>query len=186
MRSLRFRQALELLRGVFKHERYHTQPDPSKEKWELFRLYGEFVNEEQVPIKTPSDFGALVPTLTPDKTGFNTSMIVLHILLLTQRKEFGNLRDRLEFVKGYRKRYLKGPENSQSSYFLRMMNLIETHDLNYKRITRSASKMLVELKRIEEEEVIQGERILPYSWIWNYLMMSLREYHPLSHSSQKK
>ena len=42
--------------------------------------------------------------------------------------------------------------------------------------------MLVELRRIEREEPIQGEQILPYTWVWNMLMNRLKDYHLIAHS----
>jgi hypothetical protein len=42
--------------------------------------------------------------------------------------------------------------------------------------------MLVELKRMESEEPIQGEVILPYSHVWSRIMNVLRDYHPIAHN----
>jgi hypothetical protein len=182
MRSLRFKEALELVSSVISHERFDTQPDAFKEKWELFRLYADFTIGSILTAKTPPDFNLLVPTLTPDKTGFNTAMIVLHILLLAHQGKFGDVRDRIEFVKGYKRRHLRGAENSHAAHFFRMLSLIETCDLNYKKISRTASKSRIELARIEKERPFQGEQVLPYSWCWEYLMAKLREYHHVAHT----
>jgi hypothetical protein len=64
--------------------------------------------------------------------------------------------------------------------FFKMLELIETCDLNYIKIVRRSRALLEELKRSEESEPIQGEQILPATWIWNRLMEHLHEYHPVN------
>jgi len=185
MRSLRFAEARELVSAVTSHERFDTQPEAFKEKWELFKLYAEFTTGSIPTVKTPPDFNLPVPALAPDKAGFNTAMIVLHILLLAHQGKFGDVRDRIEFVKGYKRRHLRGAENSHAAHFFRMLNLIETCDLNYKKISRTASKPRIELARIEKERPFQGEQVLPYSWSWEFLMSRLKEYRPVAHAVER-
>ena len=100
-------------------------------------------------------------------------------MLLAERKQFGELRDRIEFVRYYRKEHLKGAENTQMNRFFRMLELIEKHDLNYNMIVKNSHKFIDEIKHSEDTEAIQGEQILPFTWIWNRLMEHLREYRPL-------
>lgn len=179
MHGLRFPEALDIVTEVIANTRFQMQTEATRDRWGLFRLYAEYVNRLRVPIQTPSDFSLIVPSFSTDKAGFYTSMILLHILLLADRKQFGELRDRIDFIRGYRKRHLKGLENSQSNHFFRMLELIETCDLNYNKIVRKTKPMLDTLTQSELHEPIQGEQLLPYTWIWNRLMEQIREYRPL-------
>jgi hypothetical protein len=181
MQTMRFTEANMLVKSILSHPRYFTLTVAAREKWELFQLYSLYATDQLVPIEVPSDFSTLIPAFVSDKTGLNTAMILLHILLLVERKQFAELRDRTEFIKGYRKRFLKGTQSSHVAHFFAMLGLIETCDLNYKKISRRSNKLLMELRRMESEEPIQGQSILPYSWIWERLMDRLREYHPLAH-----
>ena len=180
MHSLAFKDAFRLVQDILSNTRYEIQAEAVHDRWSLFRLNAEFATGARVPVTKYEDFAALVPSLTADKAGLNTSMILLHILLLAERKQFGELRDRIEFIRGYRKRHLKGAENSQMNRFFKMLELIETCDLNYIKIVRKSRTLLEELKQSEANEPIQGEQILPATWIWNYLMEQLREYHPVN------
>ena len=181
MRTLRFDEARALIRSIFSHDRFNLQSEAAKEKWGLFRLYAEYVGGDRVPVKTPADVGALIPMFAADKTGFNTSMVLLHVLLLARREQFAEMRDRMEFIKGYRKRHLKGPENTHAAHFFTMLALIDTCDLNYRKIVSRSANLLRELKRMESEESIQGELILPYSYMWQQILEALQAYHHLSH-----
>lgn len=179
MRELSFREAQELVKVAISNPRYDIQTEAVKDKWGLFRLYAEYLNGDRVPVTTPDNFSVLVPSFTGDKSGLNTAMIILHILLLAKRGQFGELRDRIDFIRGYRKRHLKGAENSQANRFFKLLELIESCDLNYHKIVRKARVLIEELNQSEMNEPIQGEQILLYTWVWNRLMEYLREYRPL-------
>ncbi len=180
MQTLAFQDAHSIVHDVLSNPRYEIQTEAVHDRWSLFRLYTEFTTGVRVPITKPEDFSALVPSFTADKEGMNTTMILLHILLLSERKQFGELRDRIEFLRGYRKRHLKGLERSQMNRLFKMLELIETCDLNYIKIVRKSREMLEELKMSEVNEPIQGEQILPLTWIWNRLMEQLSEYRPVN------
>jgi hypothetical protein len=180
MQTLAFQDANLVVQNVLLNPRYVIQTEVMRDRWSLFRLYGEFTTGSRVPILKFDDFTILVPSFAADKGGLNMAMILLHILLLAERKQFGELRDRIEFIRGYRKRHLKGPDNSQMNRFFKMLELIETCDLNYSKIVRKSRVLLEELKKSEECEPIQGEQILPLSWIWNRLMECIHEYHPIN------
>lgn len=179
MRSATFEDGFNIVQEVLHNPRSNIQTQAVQDKWALFRLYAEFATNARVPVTRPADFNVLVPSLTGDKAGLNPGMIVLHVLLLAKRGQFGELRDRIEFIRGYRKRHLKGTQNSQANRFFKMLELIETCDLDYNKLVRKSRTLLEELKQSEENEPIQGEQVLAYSWIWNRLMEYLREYHPL-------
>jgi hypothetical protein len=181
MHTLRFSEAYTLVLYVFNHKRYTVLTEPAKEKWELFRLYADFVTDHSVEIKASSELSDLAPIYSADKTSFNTNIVLLHLMLIADRMDFAQLRDRAEFLKGYRKRFLRGRENSHAAHFFGMLGMIETCDLDYKKIVSRTSKLRVELLRIEKEDAIQGELILPYSWIWERLMERLQKYHHLLH-----
>jgi hypothetical protein len=179
MHTLCFAPAMAVVEEVLVHPRYPGLSKMASERWELFRLYAEYTTGRRVPIRNPGDFSRLLPTFTADKTGHNTGLIVLHVLLLAERGQFADLVDRVDFIRGYRKRFLRGAQHSHASLFFKMTALIELADLDVKRLDKKARSLYLELLRTEREEPIQGEVILPYSWIWNRLRSLLREYHPL-------
>ncbi len=180
MQILAFQAAYRVVQEVLSNPRYGIQTEAVHDRWNLFLLYAELTTGMRVPITKIEDFNVLVHSYTADKAGLNTAMILLHVLLLAERKQFGELRDRIDFIRGYRKRHLKGSENSQMNRLFRMLQLIETCDLHYIKIVRKSRALLDELKKSEETEPIQGEQILPATWIWNRLMEHLREYHPVN------
>ena len=181
MQILAFQAAYRVVQEVLSNPRYGIQTEAVHDRWNLFLLYAELTTGMRVPITKIEDFRMfLVHSYTADKAGLNTAMILLHVLLLAERKQFGELRDRIDFIRGYRKRHLKGSENSQMNRLFRMLKLIETCDLHYIKIVRKSRALLDELKKSEETEPIQGEQILPATWIWNRLMEHLREYHPVN------
>ena len=180
LHTLQFDQAHQVVKSVLSNSRLENQPQPNRDKWALFQLYSEYLTGERVPVATLNDLYALVPSFSSDKTGMNTSILILHILLLAQRKQFSDLRDRLEFVKGYRKRHLKGEQNSHAAHFFAMLGSIEAQDLNFKMLRRKSTKMLVTLREMETEP-LQGEVLLPYSFVWQRLMDALEDYDVLHH-----
>jgi hypothetical protein len=186
MHSFHFQDASDLIHEVQNEQRFFTLPNVSKEKWALYELYVLFALRRTMPIDSIKDFNTALPTYTADKLGLNTALIVLHILLLADRSLFRELLDRSEFIHGYKKRFLKGSNHTHAFLFFGMIGSLQTCDLNYKKIRRQTSKAYIELQRIEREEAIQGEVILPYSWIWERIMDRLREYVPLAHTSGRR
>jgi len=181
MQRGRFTEGHDLVNAVVSHPRYSTLTELARQNWEFFRLCAEYATGRRVQPKSIEALNRLLPVLAGDKAGLNTAMILLNLLLLVERDRFAELRDRTEYIKGYRKRFLKGPANSHASHFFAMLGLLETCDLNFKKIDHRADAMVKELERMETMEPIQGELVFTYRWMWNRIMDGLRRYHPLAH-----
>lgn len=179
MHTSRFHEAMAVVDDILSHPRFSSLSKMASERWQLFRLYAEYATGKRVPIRDVGDFVRLLPTFSADKTGLNTSLVILHVLLMAERGQFADLGDRAEFIRGYRKRFLRGSEHSHAAHFFKMLASIELSDMSLKKLDKRSRALYLELMRIEREEPIQGEVILPYTWVWNRLRELLREYHPL-------
>jgi len=187
MHTEHFTEAETLFSDVVTHPRFVFQPEHKKESWKLLELYllfalGQKPNEvvinkrgtEQFDLKK---FLRAVPSYKGDKRGYNIAILILHILYLLENNEFGEIIGRMDALRTYRTRYLRGSSNKQSALFFRMLQIMETNNFSYELTKQKSARYFERMKSTAAEfsEIQDGLQVLPFDWLWNKILEMLKQ-----------
>jgi hypothetical protein len=186
MHTQHFVEAEGIYKEISTHPRFESQPAHRLEKWRIFELYLKYallsipataafeeVHRPQLRIKT---FLRSVPTYTKDKQGFNVAVLVLQILYLLESEEFDGIISRMEALKTYKTRYLRGGSQRQSSLFFKMLLVMESSSFSFK-LTKDKAQKYYELllaTKSDSSDISEGLQILPFEWLWEQILEKLR------------
>src|SRR5690606_26274487 len=101
----KFQKAYEVLRTALQHPGYKKLPESVREQWAIYKAYVQYFisigkinnqGKEQVQSFRIGKFLNEVPTFSKDKRGVNISIIIIQILFLLYKREFGQVIDRVE------------------------------------------------------------------------------------------
>lgn len=133
--------------------------DPNKSKKTLrpFRLT-RFLNE--------------ISVFSKDKRGLNITINIIQMLFLIVEEKYDAVLDKLTALKQYNFRYLKRPEYSRSSNFIKMLLKIPEGNYEAKDIRRKASKYHQALlaNPSDYSEHALSIEIIPYEQLWEEVM----------------
>jgi len=181
----KFQKAYEVLRMALQHPGVKKLPEAAREQWVIYKAYVQYLisigkitshtGKDQVQSFRIGKFLNEVPTFSKDKRGVNISIIIIQILFLLLKREFGEVIDRVEALNMYRHRYLKRDETFRSNCFIQM--LIQIPGANFNRIAtvRRTQKFMDQLKKVPIEAARQGGEIevIPYETLWRFVLQSL-------------
>jgi hypothetical protein len=187
MHTEHFQEAESVYRSVIENPRFGFQPEHKKEHWKLFELYLQFALSLKSDTKNhaSSSLASLdlnkflknVPLYTKDKKGFNVAILILHILVLLENNEFGEIIGRMDALRTYRTRYLRSNSNKQSALFFRMLQIMETNSFSYELTKQKSQKYFDRMKSTSAEfsEIQDGLQVLPFDWLWNKILEMLKQ-----------
>ena len=169
---LSFGSAREVYDLTVNHQRFISLPDYLRERWDVFRHHLEFA-ESKVP-KSTNLSGVLkhLPVYSKDKSGFRASLLVLQTLILIDRGDFKSVLGRMDALRKYRLRHLKGEGHNQSNLFFKVLSTLEKCSFD---ISLTIVKAASEIKQLRErsKKNLEGIQILPYTWMWDHIVESL-------------
>ena len=115
-----------------------------------------------------------VPEFSKDKRGMNINILILHVLLLLHRKEYGKVTDRAEALKAYTKRYLRKDETFRSNCFIKMLIQIPASNFHKAAVLRNTESLH---KKLTSVSIINNKsaevEIVPYETLWEFALSSL-------------
>ncbi|MEI8135306.1 MAG: hypothetical protein WCH46_09600 [bacterium] len=185
MHTSHFDEAKSVYDKVTSNQRFAFQPDQGKELWKLSELYLMFALRANDLVKSDVGLGAddmkkflrNVPLYTKDKKGYNVAILILHILVLLQNNEFGEIIGRMDALRTYRTRYLRAGSNKQSALFFRMLQIMETNNFSYELTKQKSARYFEKMKSTAAEfsEIQDGLQVLPFDWLWNKILEMLKQ-----------
>ncbi len=180
----KFQKAYEVLRLAIQHPDLKKLPDAIQEQWIIYKAYVQYfisigkissTGKEQIQSFRIGKFLNEVPTFSKDKRGVNISIIVIQILFLLAKTEFGEVIDRVETLNMYRHRYLRRDDTFRSNCFIQMLLQIPAANFNRIATVRRTQKLMDQLKNVPIETARQsGEiEVIPYETLWRFVLQSL-------------
>jgi hypothetical protein len=180
----KFQKAYEVLRTALQHPGYKKLPESVREQWAIYKAYVQYFisigkinnqGKEQVQSFRIGKFLNEVPTFSKDKRGVNISIIIIQILFLLYKREFGQVIDRVEALNMYRHRYLRRDDTFRSNCFIQMLLQLPAANFNRIAAVRRAQKFMDQLKEVPIEAARQsGEiEIIPYETLWRFALQSI-------------
>lgn len=179
MQTLRFEDAHQVVMLVSHSPRLKLQSNAVQQRWELFRLYSEVLTDRAIPLMSLEALLRLVPEYKKDKGGFNFSILLLHLLILIDRRDRAGVLDRIDALKVYRRRYLKDRNNDQADLLVKLLMLLESNDLDLTRTETQQRKQGLSFETLARTDVLSGIQILPYDWLWTHIVSKVRANFPL-------
>jgi hypothetical protein len=171
-----YQLAENLLKDVVEGEHLRKLSDSSIERWELYRRYFVFLEEQVVGEQQQalsSEITAKLLILPNDKSGFNLALLVLDVLEKLSEGELDELEVQAERVRKYAQKYLKGEKAERPRLFMRLLLLALTRQ--NAREAREQGQALLEKLRAEPlpGDAFTEVEIVPYEHLWEHVLLSL-------------
>jgi tetratricopeptide (TPR) repeat protein len=179
MRLLQFDQARLSFADTINNPRFIIQPQHRQQRWEIYSLYLDYAERKTPRIERLNDLLKYAPLYSRDKKGFNASILVLHSLILLDQGRLREVVNRTDALKVYRSRYFRSGTGTQVVPFLKLIQILENSSFDPRKAMKKGAKLLMELDATNDE-VLDGIQILPYRWIWDRVLSSLKGHKPAS------
>ncbi|MEP6794050.1 MAG: hypothetical protein ABJB16_06970 [Saprospiraceae bacterium] len=181
-----YRNAIELIKSIIESPKFVKLGDSYKELFNTTLGYihlivdaGLVVNpidlQERLPEFKLGKFLNATPVFSKDKRGINVSILLIHIAILLQRKDYSSIIDRIDSLNQYVYRYLRKDDSFRSNCMIKMviqMTKADFHPLRTERYTNELYDLLVQVKLDGSGENIETE-IIPYEVLWDIMKKSL-------------
>lgn len=179
-----FQKAYEVYKRATSHPNFKTLYKSISEHWLINEAYIEYFisigkieldkTEEKKKFRL-SKFLNEVPTYSKDKRGNNITLLILQLLFLLQKRQYGKVIDRMEALNIYCHRYLRRDDTFRSNCFIKMLLQLPPAHFNKKAAIRKAKKYSDKLKEVPLETAKQSNEleIVPYEMLWEFVLESL-------------
>ncbi|HYM19529.1 MAG TPA: hypothetical protein VEW28_00835 [Candidatus Kapabacteria bacterium] len=185
MHTLHFKEASEVLLKTTSNNRFQFQSEEIKEKWIIYGLYLDFAlrhthSDSISGAKSqmdPDRFLRTVPNFKKDKRGYNIAILILHIIMLLEKNDFGSIISRMDALRTYRNRYLQVSTNRRSALFFKMLQIMESNSFD-PTVTAVKSKQYFDRLSARTSDVVEvqeGVQILSFEWLWQAIIKMLEE-----------
>jgi len=167
--------AFELLEG---NKRLKNQSDQITEGVNLARAYFYYLGAiGKIDLAKPPSFNIKaflrkIPTHSRDKEGLNIPVLIIHILLLIQQKEYDEIVSRLDALKKYGGKYIKEEDRPRVTCFINMLGKIPMSRFHREATIRNAKTFRERLNLYPIEKYGQNYaiEIIPYEELWNMVI----------------
>ena len=131
--------------------------------------------ESNLPEFKISKFINTSKIFTKDKQGINISILILEILILVHSKKFSKVIDKMDSIKDYSKRYIKGGENSRNNLLVKLIIELEKANFNPIKAERNGVKHFNQLISYNLSYIRNIDiEIIPFEKVWKVLLGSLK------------
>ncbi len=116
-----------------------------------------------------------IPVFSKDKKGINASILLMHVAVLLQRKNYNAIIDRIDSLNQYAYRYLRRDDSFRSNCMIKMVIQMTKADFNPIRTERYTQNLLKQLEQVKiagSGENIETE-IIPYEVLWSIMKRTL-------------
>ncbi|HEY3875195.1 MAG TPA: hypothetical protein VGM92_06940 [Candidatus Kapabacteria bacterium] len=186
MNTLRFMQAKDQFEQVMNHTRFHSQQDILQERFEnVYKYYLNFALKTLPEYKEKVqqvrlNFDLLIHNATEskrDKAGMNMALRYAQVVHLFDTHNYDRIDNLIEPIQNYRSRNIIAAQTEQSTIFFRLIKIMVRWSYDYKQCLKYGMKLHNELKTGTFENVNQDQevQILPYAWLWDYMLERMKE-----------
>ena len=195
MNSGQYATAHSLYVETSSNSHFPLQQDYRQQKWIVFRVYLAFALEHlldtSVIARTPAQkrfdidrLYRLIPTYKKDKQGYNIAILIAQILHLVNNGDFSSIISRMEALRSYRWRYMRGSVNRQTSIFFKMLEIMEQNSFDPKLVSLKSQKYLEALLQTSTDysEMNEGIQILPLPELWRFILGKLEYWDRVSNA----
>jgi hypothetical protein len=181
MAVLDFKKARAILSETSSQQEFNALDKFIQERWTLYEFYllyaeGDLSKSNRLRHKrivSLKDFLSYIPTYSSDKTGYNVSVLILHVLYLIETGDTRELAQRIDALENYRIRHLKRT-NNQADLFIRLLAKMSQGPRNRRVIDDKTQNLAAELRASNERAPgLEGIQILPFDWLWNQILGSI-------------
>lgn len=172
-----------VINQIYKNKNFDKISESLKEIVNLNHGYLQAINTSLLTNKTNqlihfriSKFLNEIPNFSKDKRGINVAVLLLHITILLQRKDYSKIIDRVDALKYYAYRHLRRDDSFRSNCMIKMVLQMAKADFNLirtERYTADLYKQLQEVKLAGSGQNIETE-IIPYEMLWDIMKRALR------------
>ncbi|MEP7233878.1 MAG: hypothetical protein ABI778_01160 [Ignavibacteriota bacterium] len=187
MQTVNFDNAVKIYNDVIRHDRYNTQLEHLREKWDIFGLYVDYLvhsgllnsstEQKEIPfrksnlLRTKRVKQRLVysPTYSKDKRGFNVALLVMNVLILLESNKKDLLIEQTEALSTYRFSYLNQNHCKQSFILFKLIRLMIRNEFDLTKISKKCVDIEKSLRSapLVSGELLESIQILPPSWVWS-------------------
>ena len=181
-----FTLAYEIVQKAVNHPGYKKLYQNLAEEWHVYQGFIHYLTRiGKIPHPPATTrfrirkFLNEVPIYSNDKRGINITILILQILLLLERKKYGEIIDRVESIKMYAHRYLRKGNTFRSDCFIKMLMQLPAASFHKAAVIRKAEKYRQRLESEEEQATNSNPEIeiIPYELLWEYVLESLQNKH---------
>lgn len=170
-------KALELEKETIVDGKVKFTSTSLREYWVILNAYLQFLTTFSTQQDSSTNFRLNkflndVPIYQKDKQGRNVSILLVQLLFLLVRNDYGKYIDRMDALNQYRQRYLKENNTYRANCIIRMMVKVGKYSFHPKRVKSYTQKDLWKLKSRPPEissNVVEVE-IIPYEHMWEMVM----------------
>jgi hypothetical protein len=177
----RYEIAADIFSSITRHPMFKGLSPLRQERWRLFEGYLHFVLKAQgraVPATLrafdPKRFSRSLPSFSKDKAGFNTAIIILQIIWLSELGRFDEIIDRADGLRMYNYRYLRKSQGQRAFIFIKMLLASQAAAFRFPAVQKATAKLLTQLRNTEDSTVSEWE-IIPYEILWERFLANLRQ-----------
>ena len=178
-----YQSAYDIVSIVLNDPNFNNLNESFREPWYLKEAFINFLikidkidpdksNEQNLRTFRINRFLNEVNTYAREKRGLNITINIIQMLFLIIDEKFDQVLDKLTALRQYNFRYLKRPEYSRSSNFIKMLLKIPEGDYKASQIRKKAKryhKALLENPSDYSEHALSLE-IIPYEQLWEEIM----------------
>lgn len=179
----KYQEAYETYNKVVNNKKFNKLSKNRIENWRIYEAYIHyFIKIGEIPTESVSTkefklakFLNNVPTFSKDKRGMNIPILIIQVLFLLQRKEYGKVIDLVEALKSYCYRYLRDDETFRSNCFIKMLLQLPISSFHREGVKRKTDKYLQKLQDspLDLANQLSEIEIVPYEVLWDYVMQNL-------------
>jgi hypothetical protein len=177
MKAEKFHQATNVFRSVRINKNFHKIKDIDQDRWKIYRVYILFVNDSKL-IKWGFDieqFKVNTPDFEKEYQGYNVSTLIIQFLLYFREADIKNVKIKLDHLSQLSSVHLDKRHNYRNSIFIRMLEIIQEKDYDYKLISEKGVTYLKKLVKTQiPPDWSQELEVIPYEKLWEYVLNILK------------
>jgi hypothetical protein len=174
-----YEQAQLVLHTATTNPNFSKQRVAAQQRWELFRMYVEFVLP---PVRISvgrrrevARWALTIPDYSRDKRGHNVAILVIQVLYFLRQGDLEAVLLRAESLRKYQQRHLREAANLRTRLFLRLLLLIIDEEFD---ASRSADRGKTLLQQLRESappgEAFAEVEIIPYETLWELALHEVK------------
>jgi hypothetical protein len=182
MHTENYLQAIAIFKEAYNHPKFKKLKYAETEKWHLFNGYMGYIIESEgktnkvlqmQPLKNfkPNQLLKDEALYPKDQRVFTVHALILQILLLLERNNFSEVRERIDRLKKYANRQLRKEEYYRSVQFIRLLQQLSKADFQPEELSNTSKY----LRALQEHPffyrgVIMELEIIPYELLWERIL----------------
>ncbi len=176
MKAELYKDAGKVYRGVRTNKNYGLLEDADKERWQIYRAFLVFVNDEKL-LKWGFDldeFLAQVPSYPKDLNNYAVATLVIQFMFLLRDSNVVRLKQVLAEIQQYNSEHLDKRSNYRNSIFIRLISIITDQEFSHEQIKERGKVYFSKLKRTKIPAEIKADmEVIPYDILWGYILKIL-------------